>query len=306
MPDLSTQAPSIERAPAIERAPFGRTGHDSSRVIFGAAALSRVDQATADRAVETILEYGVNHIDVARSYGEAELRLGPWMETHRDRFFLASKTPSRDYATAISDIRESLSRLRTEQLDLIQLHGLNHPDEWDQALGPGGALEAAQEAREVGLVRFIGVTGHNWTIATQHYRALERFDFDSVLMPWNWFMSGFRRYGKDFARTLALCEERGVAVQTIKSLARGPWAAGVERTHSTWYQPLEDPVDIAIAVRWILGQRHGQSGLFLNSAGDVTVLPVLLQAAAEGGPKPSDDEMNAMAKRTGMATIFGI
>ena len=306
MPDLSAQAPSIERAPAIERAPFGRTGHDSSRVIFGAAALSRVDQATADRAVETILEYGVNHIDVARSYGEAELRLGPWMEMHRDRFFLASKTPSRDYATALSDIRESLSRLRTDQLDLIQLHGLNHPDEWDQALGPGGALEAAREARELGLVRFIGVTGHNWTIATQHYRALERFDFDSVLMPWNWFMSGFRRYGEDFARTLALCEEHGVAVQTIKSLARGPWAAGVERTHSTWYQPLEDPADIALAVRWILGQRHGQSGLFLNSTGDVTVLPVLLQAAADGGPKPTDDEMEAMAKRTGMATIFGI
>ena len=299
-PDLS--------AGTIETAPFGRTGHQSSRVLFGAAALSRVDQATADRTMELLLEHGINHIDVARGYGDAELRLGPWMETHRDRFFLASKTPSRDYATARSDIRESLSRLRTDQLDLIQLHSLNHPDEWDEALGPGGALEAAQEAREQGLVRFIGVTGHNWTIASQHYRALQRFDFDSVLMPWNWFMRGFRRYGRDFQRTVDLCAERGIAVQTIKSIARGPWAAGVERTHSTWYQPLEDPADIALAVRWILGQRYGSSGLFLNSSGDVTILPLLLlaAAAAAGAPPPDDAEMEAMAERTGLATIFGI
>ena len=196
---------------AIETVEFGRTGHASSRVLFGAAALARADQATADRAMELILEHGVNHIDVARGYGDAERLLGPWMETHRDRFFLASKTPSRDYAGALSDIRDSLARLRTDQLDLIQLHSLNHPDEWDQALGPGGALEAAQEARAQGLVRFIGVTGHNWTIAAQHYRALQRFDFDSVLLPWNWFMHGSPRYAADFERTLALCRERGVS-----------------------------------------------------------------------------------------------
>ena len=259
----------------IETAPFGRTGHESTRVLFGAAALSRVDQATADRTMELILEYGVNYIDVARGYGEAEVLLGPWMETHRDHFFLASKTPSRDYDGALSDIRDSLTRLRSEQLDLIQLHSLNHPDEWEQAMGSGGALEAALEARNQGLVRFIGVTGHNWTIAAQHYRALQRFDFDSVLMPWNWFASRHPAYAKDFRRVVDLCRERGTAVQTIKSLARGPWAAGVDRTHATWYQPLEDPADIALAVRWILSQREDRSGLFLNSSGDVTLLPVL-------------------------------
>ena len=199
-------------------------------MLFGAAALARADQATADRTMDLILEHGVNHIDVARGYGDAERLLGPWMETHRDRFFLASKTPSRDYATALSDIRDSLAHLRTDQLDLIQLHSLIHPDEWEQALGPGGALEAAQEARALGLVRFIGVTGHNWTIAAQHYRALQRFDFDSVLLPWNWFMHGSQRYAADFERTLALCRERRVAVQTIKSLARGAWAAGGRRS----------------------------------------------------------------------------
>ena len=286
----------------IERAPFGRTGHESTRVLFGAAALSRVDQATADRTMELILEFGVNHIDVARRYGEAEVLLGPWMETHRDRFFLASKTPSRDYAGAMSDIRDSLSRLRTDHLDLIQLHSLNHPDEWDQAMGPGGALEAVQEAREQGLVRFIGVTGHNWTIAAQHRRSLERFDFDSVLLPWNRFASQHATYADDFHRLVAICRERQTAVQTIKSLARGPWAAGADRNAATWYQPLEDPADIKLAVRWILGQ----PGLFLNSTGDVNILPVLLAAAAEGGDAPAEDEMEALATRTGMATIFGI
>ncbi len=291
---------------AIETVQFGRTSHESTRVLFGAAALARADQATADRTMELILEHGVNHIDVARGYGDAERLLGPWMETHRDRFFLASKTPSRDYAGALSDIRESLARLRTDQLDLIQLHSLNHPDEWEQALGSGGALEAAQEARALGLVRFIGVTGHNWTIAAQHYHALQRFDFDSVLLPWNWFMHGSPRYAADFERTLALCRERRVAVQTIKSLARGAWAAGGDRTHSTWYQPLEDPADIGLAVRWILGRREGASGPFLNSTGDVSLLPILLEAAAAGSPSPSDDEMRAMAERVGMASIFGI
>ena len=286
----------------IETASFGRTGHESTRVLFGAAALGRVDQATADHTMELILESGVNHIDVARAYGEAEVRLGPWMDRYRDRFFLASKTRARDYDGALAEIRESLSRLHTDQLDPIQLHSLNHPDEWDQAMGPGGALEAVQEARAQGLVRFIGVTGHNWTIAAQHRRSLERFDFDAVLLPWNRFASQNPSYAEDFRRLLEICRERRTAVQTIKSLARGPWAAGADHTHATWYQPLEDPADIKLAVRWILGQ----PGLFLNSTGDVNILPLLLEAAAEGGPAPEEEEMEALAHRAGLASIFGI
>ena len=211
---------------AIEQRPFGRTGHLSSSVIFGGAALGRVDQATADRVLELLLEFGVNHIDTAPSYGDSELRIGPWMDRHRDDFFLATKTRERDYAGARAEIHRSLERLRTDRVDLLQLHALYHPDEWEHALAPGGALDAAREAREQGLIRFIGVTGHGWTVAAMHRRSLERFDFDSILLPWNWQCAHHETYAADFEATVALCAQRRVAVQTIKALARGPWAAG--------------------------------------------------------------------------------
>jgi aryl-alcohol dehydrogenase-like predicted oxidoreductase len=292
---------------AIEQRPFGRTGHMSSAVIFGAAALGRVDQATADRVLDLLLEFGVNHIDTAPSYGESELRIGPWMERHRDDFFLATKTRERDYAKAKAEILRSLERLRTDRIDLLQLHSLSHPEEWEQALSPGGALDAAREAREAGLIRFIGVTGHGWTIAAMHRRALERFDFDSVLLPWNWHCAHHETYAADFEATVALCEQRRVAVQTIKSLARGPWAAGVDRNHTTWYQPLEDPDDIRLAVHWVLARQ----GIFLNSVGDVELLPHVVKAAAELGAAPaeavpSEAAMASFGKRAGLASIFGL
>jgi aryl-alcohol dehydrogenase-like predicted oxidoreductase len=288
---------------AIEKRPFGRTGHRSSAVLFGAAALGKVDQATADGVLEMLLEHGVNHIDTAPSYGDAELRIGPWMERHRDDFFLATKTRERGYAGARDEIRRSLERLRTDRIDLLQLHALSHPDEWEQALGAGGALEAVREARDEGLVRFIGVTGHGWNVAAMHRRSLERFDFDSILLPWNWHCAHHETYAADFDATLALAKERGVAVQTIKSLARGPWAAGVPRDHTTWYQPLEDKEDIRLAVHWLLAQ----PGIFLNSVGDVKLLPQVLEAAAELGDElPPDAVMGRFAERAGLASIFGI
>jgi aryl-alcohol dehydrogenase-like predicted oxidoreductase len=292
---------------AIEKRPFGRTGHMSSAVIFGAAALGKVDQATADRVLDLLLEHGVNHIDAAPTYGEAELRIGPWMERHRDEFFLATKTRERDYERARADIRRSLERLRTDRIDLLQLHSLSHPDDWEQALAPGGALEAAREARDQGLVRFIGVTGHGWTIAAMHRRSLERFDFDSILLPWNWHCAQHPTYAADFRATLALARERGIAVQTIKSLARGPWAAGAQRNHTTWYQPLEDPAEIRLAVHWLLAD----PGIFLNSVGDVELLPHVLEAAAEldEAPRealPGDPAMARFAERAGLASIFGL
>lgn len=286
----------------IERRPFGRTGHDSSAVIFGAAALGKVDQGTADRVLDLLLEHGVNHIDVAASYGDAELRIGPWMERHRGDFFLATKTGEREYAAARDEIHRSLERLRTDRIDLIQLHALFHPDEWDRALSPGGALDAAIEAREAGLVRFIGVTGHGWTVAAMHRRSLERFPFDSVLMPWGWQCAQHPTYAPDFEATLALCEERGVAVQTIKAIARGPWAAGAKRDHPTWYQPLEDEADITSAVQWVLDR----PGIFLNSAGDVGLLPTILRAAENRHETISDAAMAELGQRTGMASIFGL
>jgi aryl-alcohol dehydrogenase-like predicted oxidoreductase len=290
----------------IEQRPFGRTGHMSSAVIFGAAALGKVDQATADRTLDLLLRYGVNHIDTAASYGDSELRIGPWMAEHRKRFFLASKTGDRDRQAAKDSIHRSLERLRTDHLDLIQLHALIHPDEWEKAMGPGGALEAAVEAKEQGLVRFIGVTGHGWNVAAMHRRSLERFDFDSILLPWNWHCAQHRTYAPDFETTVALAQSRNAAVQTIKAVARGPWAAGVTRDHTTWYQPLEALDDIRTAVHWLLAR----PGVFLNSIGDVGLLPAVLRAAdelrEERGDLPSDAVMARLSERTGMASIFGI
>ena len=199
-------------------------------------------------------------------------------------------------------IRRSLERLRTDHVDLLQFHALTHPDEWEQTLSPGGALDAAVQAREEGLVRFIGVTGHGWTVAAMHRRSLERFDFDSVLMPWNWFCAQHPTYADDFEATVALCAERNVAVQTIKALARGPWAAGAVRNRKTWYQPLEDKADIRAAVHWVLARPQ----LFLNSAGDLSLLPLVLEAADERGPAPDDAAMARLNERAGLASIFGL
>lgn len=286
----------------IRTRPFGSTGHQSSEVIFGAAALGKVTQAEANRVLDLLLEHGVNHIDTASSYGDSELRIGPWMDRHRQDFFLASKTGDRDYAGARDSIRRSLDRLRTDHIDLLQLHSLTHPDEWERALGPGGALEAVIEAREQGLVRFIGITGHGWNVAAMHRRALERFAFDSVLMPWNWFASHHPTYADDFEATAALCAERGVAVQTIKSCARGPWAAGTAHTHATWYQPLEAEADIRAAVAWVLGR----PGIFLLSTGDVAILPRVLEAAEQRQAMPDATAMEALQARAGLSTIFGL
>ena len=288
----------------IEQRPFGRTGHNSSAVVFGAAALARVDQATADRALDLAAEYGVNHIDTAQRYGESELRVGDWMARrgNRGRFFLATKTGARDRAGARESIARSLERLRTTHVDLIQLHALVHPDEWEQALGPGGALEACVEARAQGLARFIGVTGHGWTVAAMHRRSLERFAFDSILLPLNWFAAQHAVYAADFERTVGIAEQRGVAVQTIKSLARGPWAAGAEKNRATWYQPLEAMNDIRAAVHWILAR----PAVFLLSPGDVGILPLVLKAAAEPIAPPAPALMAALAQRAGLASIFGI
>ena len=226
----------------IERRPFGRTRHQSTVTLFGGAALARATQDEADRTLEVLLSYGVNHIDTASRYGDSELRIGPWMARHRKDFFLATKTGMRGAREAREDLHRSLERLRVDSVDLIQLHSLGHPDDWDQAMGPGGALEALAAAKQQGLVRAIGVTGHGWTIAAMHRRSLAHFEFDSILLPYNFFMAQNDRYREAFHEVTAICRERNVAVQTIKAIARGPWAA-TDRSHATWYQPPEHPVD---------------------------------------------------------------
>jgi len=285
----------------IQKRLFGRTGHLSTTTLFGAAALFNASQEEADPILDILLEYGVNHIDTAAGYGVSEQRLGPWMMHHRDKFFLATKTGDRTYAGAKESLHRSLDRLRTDHVDLLQLHALTHPLEWEQALGPGGALEAAVEARAQGLVRFIGVTGHGWTVAAMHSRSLERFDFDSVLLPYNYLMWGNPGYRADFERLERVCLEKNVAMQTIKTIALGPWATS-ERTHTTWYQPLQEQADIEVAVHWAMARPH----VFLNTAGDLKLLPKVLAAASRYAGPPEDEAMETMQEAQRMSSLFGI
>ena len=283
----------------IAKLTFGRTGHESSRVLLGAAAFGEVSQAQADESLEQALALGVNHVDVAASYGDAELRIGDWIRRHGRPFFLATKTGERSAQAAHDEIRRSLERLHVTQVDLLQLHNLVDPQEWETALGPGGALEAAIRAREEGLVRFIGVTGHGLSVPVMHRRALERFDFDSVLLPFSYILAQNEQYRHDFEALFTICQARNVAVQTIKSLVHTPWG-GHARTRATWYRPLEVQADIDLAVGWVLGH----AGLFLNSAGDVHILPRVLDAAQRFTAPPAEAEMQAMAARLGMQPLF--
>lgn len=259
----------------IEKMNFGKTGHASSRIIFGAAALGNVSQDEADRTLEVLFQYGINHIDTAAGYGDSELRIGPWMQQYRDKFFLATKTGDRGYQAAKDSIHRSLDRLKTDKLDLIQLHGLTDVIEWQIALGPGGALEACIEARDQGLVRFVGVTGHGLSIAAMHRRSLAEFDFDSVLLPYNYVTYQDQKYQADFEALLKIAREKNVAVQTIKSIARRPWGLQATHTANTWYEPLTEQADIDLAVQWVLSNPQ----VFLNTAGDVHLLPKVLEAA---------------------------
>jgi len=283
----------------IAKQMFGRSGHMSSRVLLGAAAFWSVPQAVADASIELALAAGVNHVDVAASYGEAELRVGSWISRHGKSFFLATKTEERTAAKAREGIQQSLERLQVDQVDLIQLHNLVDPQEWEIALGPGGALEAAIEAREKGLVRFIGVTGHGVIAPVLHLKALARFDFDSVLLPFNFVMAQNPQYLSDFMHLWELCRSRNVAVQTIKSLVRSPWGAHPQ-DRETWYRPLEDQADIDLAVHWVLGHE----GLFLNSAGDVDLLPMVLDAAGRFDHIPPESEMVRLRDQLGMLPLF--
>jgi aryl-alcohol dehydrogenase-like predicted oxidoreductase len=283
----------------MERIPFGRTGHESSRVLFGAAALGAMRQEKADRVLELLLARGVNHIDTAASYGDSELRVGAWMPRHRDRFFLATKTGERTAEGARASLRRSLERLRVDRIDLIQLHNLVDETEWETALGPGGALEALVEARDRGQVRFLGVTGHGSRAAEMHRRSLERFAFDSVLFPYNVTMLAVSEYAADVEALVALCEARGVAMQTIKAIARRRWQGEGQRRFS-WYEPLTDPAAIRRAVHFVLVR----PGLFLDSSSDSTLLPHILDAAAEPISAPPADALAADVARFEMQPLF--
>jgi aryl-alcohol dehydrogenase-like predicted oxidoreductase len=283
----------------IARMPFGATEHESSRVVFGAAALASVAKGDADRALDLLLQHGVNHIDVAASYGDAELRIASWLRRNPGTFFVATKTEQRGYRAAREQIRRSLDRLGVDRVDLVQLHNLVDVIEWEVALGAEGALEAAIEAREEGLVRFIGVTGHGLSVPEMHRRSLERFPFDSVLAPYNWVQMQDERYADRFEALASVCAERNVALQTMKSLARRPWD-GRTATAATWYEPLREQADIDLAVHWVLGRPEA----FLLTTGDVEILPRLLNAAERFEQRPSDTVMADLAARQEASPLF--
>lgn len=283
----------------LPHAPFGRTGHESSRVIFGAAALAAMSQERADATLASVGKWGINHIDTAASYGDAEVRLKPWLDEHRSEVFLATKTGERDGVPARAELERSLDRMGVDSVDLIQLHNLVDPDGWDRAFAPGGAVAALAAARDDGLVAHIGVTGHGVPIAEMHLRSLERFDFDSVLLPINVAMMENARYRADVERLLDVCADRSVAVQTIKSIARGAWADG-DTARFSWYDPLTAPEPIGRAVRYVLS--HPQ--MFLNSTSDARLVSMIVDAAAGDLSAPTDEEMRADVVAEGITPLF--
>ncbi len=287
---------------SLPTATFGRTGHVSTRVIFGAAALGGMSQERADTTLASVTHWGINHIDTAASYGESEDRLKPWLAAHRSEVFLATKTGERAGAPARAELERSLVRMGVDHIDLIQLHNLVEEDEWEQAHGPGGAVEALVAARDEGLVANIGVTGHGLRIAGMHRRSLERFDFASVLLPVNFVLFDNPAYRADVEALLDVCAERDVAVQTIKAIARGRWSDGATSGPGrfSWYDPLTDPEPIARAVRYVLS--HPQ--MFLNTTSDARLLPMVIDAATGDVTAPSSVDLRADIEQQGISALF--
>lgn len=283
----------------IPTLPFGRTGHESTRTIFGAAAFWDTPQKDVDATMELVLQNGVNHVDTAASYGKAEQVLGDWIRRNGKPFFLATKTDQRTRQAAYDQIRRSLDLLHVPQVDMIQLHALHEEADWMTAFGPGGVIEAVIQARDEGLVRFIGVTGHGVPVPEFHLRSLAQFDFDSVLLPYSFIMMQNPRYAENFNKVLEICKERSIAVQTIKGITRSPWK-DVQHNRTTWYRPLEEQADIDLAMHWIFGNPQ----VFLNTAGDINLLPSIFDSAHRFTSRPSDHQMQDLSLRLQMEPLF--
>ena len=284
----------------LPRQAFGRTGHDSTRVIFGAAALGSMGQERADAVLAEVHAAGINHLDTAAGYGDSELRLAPYLADHRDEVFLATKTGERTGDAARAELERSLQRLGVEHVDLIQLHNLVEPEEVAVAQSPGGALEALVAARDEGLVRFIGVTGHGLRIADAHLQSLERFDYDSVLLPYNFRIGQDAGYRDAFERLAEVCAERDVAMQTIKSVARRRWPEDSTGPHYAWYEPLSPGPALERAVAYVLGR----PGLFLNTSSDARLLGAVVAAAQRPLTVPSDEAMAEDVQAHDMTPLF--
>ena len=283
----------------IKTLPFGSTDHMSTRTIFGSFTLLKKSREKADEVLELLLKYGVNHIDTAPSYGDAELNIGPWMKHHRKDFFLATKIDERTYTSAREQFHRSLERLQVDGVDLLQLHNLTDIVGQEVVMGPGGALEFLVEAKQSGLTRFIGITGHGILAPQMHRRSLDHYKFDSVLMPCNYALMQNEKYAGEFHILAADCKKQNIAVQTIKSIARGYWGDR-ERNHITWYEPLNEQDAINKCVHWVLGIPD----IFLITAGDMQVLPKILEAAANFQEPPPDEVMRKLVEKHDIKSIF--
>jgi aryl-alcohol dehydrogenase-like predicted oxidoreductase len=260
---------------AVQQRRLGRLGHQSSVLIYGAAALSEVDQDTADASVRVALEAGINHFDVAAGYGDAELRLGPWMGRIRDRIFLATKTGLREREAAWAQINHSLERLQTGHLDLIQLHAVGDTEELDLVTRSGGSLEAAVRARDEGLAGAVGITGHGHQAPATHLEALRRFPFDTVLTPLNWVLAQDPAYLADYQALVAEVQAQDAGLMIIKSAARRNWPEPAGHAYGTWYEPFDDQARIDAAVAWVLSHPEVTG---IATPGDVRLLPPVIEA----------------------------
>lgn len=286
-------------AEQIPRKSFGNTGSLSSRAIFGSFCVGNASRKEADHVLETIFTYGVNHIDTAPSYGDAEVHVGNWMKQYRDHFFLATKIDQRSYTECKTQFYRSLDRLQTDRVDLLQIHNLTDVVYRELAMGPGGALEFLIEAKEEGLTRFIGITGHGAQAPLMHVQSLQRFEFDSVLVPCNYPMMQIPHYRENFEKLVRICREKNIAVQTIKALAKGLWG-DKDRSHTTWYEPLNDQDSIDKAVHWVMGQ----TDVFLVTTGDIKILPKFLSAVATFTEPPSEEQMNTFVQEQKLTPLF--
>lgn len=297
--EAANEPSSLEHKEPIARQVFGRTGHLSTLAILGAASFWSAPQEVTDAAMELALSYGINHIDVAYDYNMAEVRLGSWISRHGHPFFLATKSSGRTARTARLDLEGSLEALHVDAIDLWQLHNLINPAEFEIVFSKGGALEAAIEARQKGMVRFIGVTGHGLTAPAMLKKALERFDFDSVSFPFNYVMMQIPQYRTDVEALLVECRKRNVAIQTFKAVVRSPWGSDT-RTHNTWYKPLTEPSDIELATHWILGH----DDLFLQTPADTRLASIALEAISRFKAAPTEAQMQEQVQRLGMRSLF--
>jgi len=285
----------------VQQRRLGRLGHQSSVLIYGAAALGEADQDTADASIRLALDAGINHFDVAASYGEAELRLGPWMPEIRDRIFLATKTGLRDRDEAWAQINRSLERLRTDHVDLIQVHAVGDLPELDLVTRPGGSLEAVVRAREEGLAGAVGITGHGHDAPATHLEALARFPFDTVLSPINWILAQDPAYLAAYEALAAEVRAQDVGLMIIKSAARRNWPEPVEHTYTTWYEPFDDQDRITAAVAWVLSHQEVTG---IATPGDVRLLPLVIEAERHLGEVTRDEAETVLAGAAAYSSPF--